>query len=65
MHASAKAGLDKRFNDYRGTKRTIKAYEFRKIVYQDTANILKIAEYFKGQFERYVSFYEDIFGEED
>lgn len=63
MRTSAKEGLDKRFNNYRGTKRTIKAYEFRKIVYQDTANILKIAEYFKGQFERYVSFYEDIFGE--
>lgn len=58
-----KDGLDKAFNNYRGTKRTIKAYEFRKIVYQDTANILKIAEYFKGQYERYVAFYEDIFQE--
>lgn len=63
LRNARKASVDKAFNNYRGTKRTIKAYEFRKIVYQDTANILKIAEYFKGQYERYITFYEDIFQE--
>lgn len=56
-----KRNIDKKFNSYKFKSAQLKGFEFRREVYKNPNNILKIAEYFKGQLERYISFYNTIY----
>lgn len=53
--------LDKMFKTYNHLKKRYKALEWRKTVYADVNNIVRIAEFYKGQFNRFYKFYNDVY----
>lgn len=56
-----KENLDKNFKSYKFAMSRLKALEFRKQIYSNTANIVRIAEYYKGQYNRFYKFYNSIY----
>jgi uncharacterized protein YoxC len=57
----AKEPLDKLFKSYAFYKKQLKGLEWRQTVYQDVNNIVHIAEYYKGQFNRFYRFYNSVY----
>jgi hypothetical protein len=58
-----KKDVDKNFKAYKFAMGRLKALEFRKNVYANTSNIVKIAEYYKGQYNRFYKFYDSMYDE--
>ena len=56
-----KQNLDKNFKSYKFAMSRLKALEFRKQIYSNSANIVRIAEYYKGQYNRLYKFYNSIY----
>jgi hypothetical protein len=55
--------VDKAFNRYKFNKKQLKGLEWRREVYKNPNNIIAIAEYHKGQFERFIKFYNGVYDE--
>lgn len=53
--------LEKTFKSYNFNKTRLKALEWRRNIYSRPDAIIKIAEFYKGQYNRFYKFYSDVY----